>query len=109
MEPEKERDAVWKALSVNSDRITELEAIVSTRSEMTRETILSAVREAMPSAMLSDDEHRWVQLAIQREAQMIAFRRAVIEKTFTGLVWAGLVAAGLVIREYAIAHGMWRP
>lgn len=108
MKPEDEREAFWKAVGTVDDRVTALEAVVSTRNEMMRETILAAVKEAMPTALLSDDEHRWVRMAIQREAQMIAFRRAVIEKTFIGLVWAGIVGAGIIIREYAIAHGMWR-
>jgi hypothetical protein len=47
-------------------------------------------------------------MAIAREAQMIAFRRAVIEKTLIGLVWAGIIGLGIVFREYAIAHGMWK-
>lgn len=104
-----ERDAFWKALNMNSDRITELEAIVSTRNEMMRESVSAAVREAMPNTLLSEEEHRWVKLAIEKEAQAIAFRRAVIEKSLLGLIWAGVVGLGFVVREYAIAHGMWRP
>lgn len=102
-------DAIWKALHVNSDRITELEGIVSTRNELMRDAIKSAVQDAMPKALLSDDEHTWVRMAIQREAQMASFRRAVIEKTMLGLIWAGIVGLALMLREYAIAHGMWRP
>lgn len=73
-----------------------------------REWIREAVQESMPQNTLSADEHVWVKLAIQREAQMIAFRRAVIEKTLIGLVWAGIIGLGIVVREYLIAHGMWR-
>jgi hypothetical protein len=109
MSPDDEREAFWKALHLNSDRITELEAVVNTRNEMMRESIQSAVREAMPSALLSEDEHRWVKLAIQAQAERAALRRAVIEKSLLGLIWAGVVGAGLVLREYAVAHGMWRP
>jgi hypothetical protein len=74
-----------------------------------REMIRSAVQEAMPKALLTEDEHSWVKLAIRREAQMIAFRTAVIEKTFIGLIWAGIIGLGIIVREYAIAHGIWRP
>lgn len=108
MKPEDEREAFWQAINVTSDRVTELEAVMNTRNEMMRDAIQSAVRDAMPTALLSDDEHRWVRLAIQREAQSAEFRRAVIEKTFIGLIWAGIVGLGIVVREYAIAHGMWR-
>lgn len=109
MSPDDEREAFWKALHLNSDRITELEAVVNTRNEMMRESIQSAVREAMPSTLLSEDEHRWVKLAIQAQAERAALRRAVIEKSLLGLIWAGVIGAGLIIREYAVAHGMWRP
>lgn len=104
-----EREAFWKAVHTVDDRVTELKAVVDTRNDMMRENIRQAVREAMPTALLSDDEYRWVKLAIQREAQMVAFRRAVIEKTLIGLTWAGIVAVGVILREFAIAHGMWRP
>lgn len=104
-----ERESFWKAVHTVDDRVTALEATVRTRNEMMSDTIKDAVREVMPSALLSDDEHRWVKLAIQREAQMVAFRRAVIEKTLIGLTWAGIVAVGVILREFAIAHGLWRP
>lgn len=104
-----EREAFWKAVHVNSDRITELEAKIDSLHERMREAIQDAVREAMPASLLSTEEHRWVQLAIQREAQAIAFRRAVIEKTLLGLIWAAVIAAGVMVREYMLAHGMWKP
>lgn len=109
MAPEDERKSIWAAVGLNSDRITALEAIVKDRDESMREIIREAVRAAMPKALLTDEEHGWVKLAIQREAQMSAFRRAVIEKSFIGLVWAGILGIGIMIREYAIAHGVWRP
>lgn len=107
--PQDERESFWKAVHTVDDRVTALESVVNTRNEMMREAIQSAVREAMPTALLSDDEHTWVRMAIQREAQMASFRRAVIEKTLLGLIWAGIVGLALMLREYAIAHGMWRP
>lgn len=73
-----------------------------------REWIREAVQESMPQSMLTPEEHAWVKLAIRREAQMIDFRRAVIEKTLAGLIWAGIVGLGIAVREYLISHGMWR-
>lgn len=108
MNPQDEREAFWKAVHAIDDRVTDLKARFEERDDMTLDKIQAAVRAAMPTAMMTDEEHAWVKLAIQREAQMIAFRRAVIEKTLLGLIWAGIVGLGLVLREYAIAHG-WKP
>lgn len=75
-----------------------------------RDLIRDAVRDAMPAhECLADDELSAVRLLIRRETQRVEFRRAVIEKTMLGLLWAGIVAAGLLVREYMVAHGMWRP
>ena len=105
---EDERDVFWTAIGVNADRITELESVVNTRNEMMRESIREAVADAMPKALMTDEEHQWVKMAIRREAQMAAFRNAVIEKSLIGLAWAGIALLGVMIREYAIAHGLWR-
>lgn len=101
--------AYWSALRAVDLRVSSLERAMQQIKDEMRDIVTDAVRQSMPTATLSDDEHHWVRLAIQREAQMIAFRRAVIEKSLIGLVWAGIIAVGIVAREYAIAHGMWRP
>ena len=54
---------------------------------------------------LTEEEHRWVKMAIQKEAQAIDLRRAIIEKTLTGLVWFFLVALGSAIVSWATQHG----
>ena len=95
-----ERDRVWRAIEANGVRIDEL------RDSM-RETITQAVKDAMPHALLTDEEHRYVQAAIKREAQKIAFRQSVIDKTLTGLVWALVVGLGVMAKEYLVAHG-WK-
>lgn len=80
------------------------------RDDALRELIGDAVRAAMPAhTCLNDDELAAVRLLIVRETQRVEFRRAVIEKSLIGLIWAGIIAAGVIAREYAIAHGMWRP
>ena len=96
-----ERERVWSAIQTNGDRITQL------RDDMTA-TVKDAVREAMPSALLSDEQHRWVELAIRKEAQSIAFRQSVIDKTLVGLIWAVILGAGIVLKENMQAHG-WKP
>lgn len=66
---------------------------------------VAAAIQAVP-ATLSDDEQRWVRMAIQKEAQSIELRKAIIEKTLGGLVWAGLVGAGYVIVDFLKNHGL---
>jgi len=58
------------------------------------------------SHSLSEDETRWVKMAIQREAQSIELRKAIIEKTLGGLVWAFLLGAGYVILDFLRGHGV---
>ena len=67
--------------------------------------IASAIRMAEPT--LTDDEQRWVRLAIQSEAQRIRLRQAIIEKTLAGLVWACIIGLGLMFVDVARNHG-WR-
>ena len=102
-----ERKDIWQAYHTTSDRVTRIESICEQHSTQLHDTIRAAVREAMPSALLSDDEHAWVKLAIKRDAQSIAFRQAVIEKSTIGLVWAGLGLAGVMFMEFLRAHG-WK-
>lgn len=75
-----------------------------------RQTLIAEVvaAVALRPATLSDDEQRWVRMAIQREAQSYRLRQAIIEKTLSGLVWAAIVALGLLFIDYAKNHG-WKP
>ncbi|MEY4346330.1 MAG: hypothetical protein RL032_2162 [Pseudomonadota bacterium] len=54
---------------------------------------------------LNKDEQQWVRLAIAKQEQSIRLRQAVIEKTFAGLVWAGIVGVGAVFLDYLKGHG----
>jgi hypothetical protein len=65
--------------------------------------IAAALRSNAP--MLTDDELHWVRLAIQREAQAVKLRQAIIEKTTTVLLLGALAWVGSVILEWAKAHG----
>ena len=75
-----------------------------------RAEFISAIAEAVATkakpASLTDDEQRWVRMAIQREAQSIELRKAIIEKTLGGLVWAGLIGLGMVVVEWLRARGL---
>jgi hypothetical protein len=66
--------------------------------------IIDAVSEGRRP--LSDDERQWVRLAIQREAQSVQLRRAIIEKTLGGLVWAGIIGLGVMLVNYLKTHGV---
>lgn len=67
--------------------------------------IVKATQESQPAA-LNEEELRWVRLAIQVEAQRLHLRQAIIEKTFTGLVWMALVAIGYILLDYFQARGL---
>ena len=55
---------------------------------------------------LTEEEQSWVRLAIQKEAQSIALRKAVIEKTLAGLIWAALVGLGYIVQDFLRSHGL---
>ena len=54
---------------------------------------------------LTDEERGWVRLAIKKEAQTIAFRQAVIEKSLGGLVWAAIAFIGYLAMQFLQAKG----
>ena len=74
------------------------------RTEFAAE-IAAAIRIRNTDTGLSDEEQRWVRLAIQAEVQRIEFRRTVIEKTLLGLIWAGVVGLGYIFLGWATNHG----
>lgn len=70
--------------------------------------VRGAVREAVIENSLSADERQWVRLAIQKEAQSIKLRQAIIEKTLSGLVWAAIAGLAILVGDYFKNHG-WKP
>lgn len=99
-----ERRAVYMQLESFGERLNRLE---EGREEM-RDTVREAIADSMPTPLLNEEEAQWVKLAIQREAQSIRLRQAVIEKTLAGLVWSVIVGGALVLADYFKAHG-WKP
>jgi hypothetical protein len=67
--------------------------------------IAAAIRTRSTDVQLSDDEQRWVKMAIAKEAKSAIFRSAVIEKTFSGLIWSAVVGLGYIILGWATQHG----
>ena len=71
-----------------------------------RAELIADIAEAIKaSSKLSDDEVRWVKLAIHKQEQSIKLRQAIIEKTLGGLVWAALAGLAYLIFDFAKNHG----
>lgn len=69
--------------------------------------VSEAIRLRVTDKQLTDNEAQWVRLAIQKEVQTIAFRKAVIEKTLSALVWSVIVGVALLLLDGLKAHG-WK-
>jgi hypothetical protein len=67
---------------------------------------IEAAVQSVKSYELSEEELQWVRLAISAEARKIRFRDAVIEKSITGLVWAGIVGIGYILLDFLKNHGL---
>jgi F0F1-type ATP synthase delta subunit len=67
-----------------------------TLNGLDKEELKTLLKEVFAEAAhpLSDDEIKWVRLAIEAEAKKAAFRQAVIDKTLIGLLSSGVI--GLV-------------
>lgn len=73
-----------------------------------RQILIAEIAELMRSAspQLSEEEQQWVRMAIQKEAQTIKFRNAIIEKTLGGLIWAAIVGFGYILLDFLRNHGL---
>ena len=97
----REAHALANMIDANESRIDALVDSVPAQIETALETLL----ERLNGRLLSEEERTWTKLAIQREAQSIKLRQAIIEKSLTGLVWLGIVGLGLMLKEWATNHG----
>ena len=75
---------------------------------LTKDELLSLVKEAITEAVevhpLTPDEVQWVRLAIKAEVERAELRKAIIEKTLTGLVWTALCALGVYFVDWFQSH-----
>ena len=71
-----------------------------------KEELKSLLKEVFAEASqpLSDDEIKWVRLAIEAEAKKAAFRQAVIDKTFIGLLSSGAIGLCYFIVDSVKTH-----
>lgn len=77
-------------------------------SLLVRGAVQEAVTEAINAHMPTPEEREFLQLAVRRAARREKLQQAIIEKSLTGLVWAGIAFLGVVFFEYIVSHG-WRP
>jgi hypothetical protein len=72
-------------------------------NDIERAALISDITKAWEEKQtcLTSEEQTWVKMAIAREANAVTFRRAVIEKTVIGLVWAALIWVGAAVLAYA--------
>ena len=79
-------------------------------NQMDKEELITLLKEVISEAVeqhpLSDDEVKWVRLAIEAEAKRAAFRKAVIEKTFIGLMSSAVI--GLLMYGFDIFRTHWK-
>lgn len=75
---------------------------------MTKEDLVALLKEVVLEAVeahpLSDEEVQWVRMAIEAEAKRAAFRKAVIEKTFVGLMSSAFIGVCLYAAEFFKSH-----
>jgi hypothetical protein len=90
-------------------RPDELPGTASRRRDRLVHDIAAAIRHQLTEDALTDEEQRWVRLAIEKQNQSIKFREAVITKTFAGLAWAGVVALGYLVLDYLKTHFGFKP
>jgi hypothetical protein len=67
--------------------------------------VAAAIEATEKPPVLTTEEQQWVRLAIQKEAQSIKLRQAVIEKTLSGLAWSALVGLGYLLMDFFKNHG----
>ena len=67
--------------------------------------IAAAISGVSSGPTLTEEEQRWVKMAIQKEAQSIELRKAIIEKTLSGLAWSAVVGLGYMVLGWATSHG----
>jgi len=79
-------------------------------NQLDKEELITLLKEVIAEAVeqhpLSDDEVKWVRLAIEAEAKRAAFRKAVIEKTFIGLMSSA--AIGLIMYSLDLFRTHWK-
>lgn len=96
------------SVPLNERRHEDREAIIG----VLKDELLLAVREIVKEAAahehaLSPEEAHWVRLAIQAEAERATLRKAIIEKTLTGLLWSAICVVGVFLWDHITAYAAY--
>jgi len=98
-------ESACREASVLADMLAGSDRRIDAIIEQLPDRIEDAVGRAMAAShQLTAEQHQWVLLAIQREAQSIRLRQAIIEKTLAGLVWAAVVGLGVLVYHGAVDY-----
>jgi hypothetical protein len=104
-----ERTRIQRQLDYLGESMSRVDQEVDKLRDGLPAAVKAAIKEAMPEVVLSADEQRSLRLLIKRQEQNLKLREAIIEKSLTALMWAAIVGVGLMIKEYMVSHGMWKP
>jgi hypothetical protein len=68
--------------------------------------LTSVLRERRAENILSPEELAWVKNAIKAQNDMEKLRKAIIEKTLAGLIWAAILGLGYLVVDFFRNHGL---
>jgi len=73
-----------------------------------RSLLISDLLVALKSSdtCLDMEEQQWVRNAIKAQNDMEKLRKAIIEKTLAGLIWAAILGLGYLIVDFFRNHGL---
>ena len=73
-----------------------------------RSLLISDLLVALKSSdtCLDREEQQWVKNAIKAQNDMERLRKAIIEKTLAGLIWAAILGLGYLLVDFLRNHGL---
>jgi hypothetical protein len=73
-----------------------------------RSLLISDLLVALKSSdtCLDREEQQWVRNAIKAQNDMEKLRKAIIEKTLAGLIWAAILGLGYLFIDFLRNHGL---
>tara|TARA_R110000868_G_scaffold285915_1_gene546422 strand:+ start:778 stop:1026 length:249 start_codon:yes stop_codon:yes gene_type:complete len=68
--------------------------------------LTDVLRERRAENILSPEELAWVKNAIKAQNDMEKLRKAIIEKTLAGLIWAAIIGVAYLFVDFLRNHGL---